>query len=119
MRVLPPSAVIRRTRSPSNEPSSGEGLRELGANEIVVGLDDIDTSVDVVLDSVGGGHLVTAWSLLRPGGSLQSIGWASGEPATFPPNSTFVPGAAKTLRSFGDASRPGPDLAVLAEPGHS
>ncbi|MEV0615748.1 zinc-binding dehydrogenase [Nonomuraea sp. NPDC050404] len=96
-------------------PERGDGLRELGANEIVVGLDDINAPVDVVLDSVGGGHLVTAWSLLRPGGSLQSIGWASDEPATFPLNSIFALGAAKTLQSFGDASHPGPDLAVLTD----
>jgi NADPH:quinone reductase-like Zn-dependent oxidoreductase len=83
-------------------------------DEIVIGLDDIDTPVDLVLDNVGGGHLVTAWNLLRPGGILQSIGWASDEPATFPLNSIFAPGAAKTLRSFGDASLPGPDLATLA-----
>jgi len=91
----------------------GEGLSALGANEVVVGLDGIDEPVDVVLENVGGGHLVTAWGLLKPGGSLQSIGWASGEPAVFPPNSIFAHGSAKTLQSFGDASNPGPDLATL------
>lgn len=93
----------------------GEGLKALGANEVVVGLDGIDEPVDVVLENVGGGHLVTAWGLLKPGGSLQSIGWASGEPAVFPPNSIFAHGAAKTLQSFGDVSNPGPDLATLVD----
>ena len=32
----------------------GEGLRPLGAHEVVVGLDRIDEPVDVVLDTVGG-----------------------------------------------------------------
>lgn len=96
-------------------PERAEGLRDLGADEIVTGLDDIDTPVDLVLDNVGGNHLVTAWNLLRPGETLQSIGWASQEPATFPPNSIFALGAAKTLRSFGDISNPGPDLATLTD----
>jgi NADPH2:quinone reductase len=91
----------------------GEGLSALGASEVVVGLDGIAEPVDVVLENVGGAHLVSAWNLLKPGGNLQSIGWASGEPATFPPNSIFAHGPAKTLQSFGDASNPGPDLAAL------
>lgn len=96
-------------------PGRGAGLDALGAHEVVVGLDRVDAPVDVVLENVGGPHLVTAWGLLRPGGSLASIGWASGEPATFPPNSIFALGPAKTLRSFGDASDPGPDLATLVD----
>lgn len=91
----------------------GAGLRELGADEVVVGLDGVGEPVDVVLENVGGAHLVASWNLLRPGGVLQSIGWASGEPAVFPVNSTFAPGPARSLRSFGDASDPGADLAVL------
>jgi NADPH:quinone reductase len=63
----------------------GEGLAKAGADEVVVGLDGLDQPVDVVLDNVGGPQLVAAWELLAPGGSLQSIGWASGEPAVFPP----------------------------------
>ncbi|UGQ12796.1 zinc-binding dehydrogenase [Yinghuangia sp. ASG 101] len=89
------------------------GPAELGADVIVTSLADVAHPQDVVIDLVGGPHLVEAWTLLRPGGVLQSVGWASGEPAVFPVNSTFVPGPAKTLRSFGDASAPGADLADL------
>ncbi|MEU7946557.1 zinc-binding dehydrogenase [Micromonospora taraxaci] len=92
----------------------GAGLTELGADEVVVGLDGVGP-VDVVLETVGGAQLVAAWGLLAPGGVLHSIGWASGEPAVFPVNSTFAPGVARTLRSFGDASAPGPDLALLVD----
>jgi NADPH2:quinone reductase len=56
--------------------------------------------------------MVEAWQLLAPGGNLQSIGWASGEPAVFAPYSTIGPG--KSLSSFlneGDARQ---DLAALA-----
>ncbi|MGC4746704.1 zinc-binding dehydrogenase [Micromonospora sp. DT201] len=93
----------------------GAGLADLGADEVAVGLDAVVDPVDVVLETVGGAHLVAAWGLLAPGGVLHSIGWASGEPAVFPVNSTFAPGAARTLRSFGDATAPAPDLAVLAD----
>jgi NADPH2:quinone reductase len=96
-------------------PERGKGLEALGADEVVVGLDAVPAPVDVVLEHVGGAHLVKAWQLLGPGGHLQSIGWASGEPAVFPPGSIFTLGAAKTLQSFGDASNPGPDLAVLVD----
>jgi len=86
-------------------PARGQGLAERGADEVVVGLDALDRPVDVVLDNVGGGQLVAAWRLLAPGGSLQSIGWSSGEPAVFPPYSTIGP--PKSISSFlnqGDAA---------------
>jgi NADPH:quinone reductase len=89
----------------------GQSLAERGADEVVVGLDGLDRPVDVVLENVGGPQLVAAWRLLAPGGSLQSIGWASGEPAVFPPYSTIGP--AKSISSFlneGDASE---DLLTL------
>jgi len=76
----------------------GEGLAKAGADEVLVGLDGVNQPVDVVLDNVGGAQLVTAWELLAPGGSLQSIGWASGEPAVFPPYSTIGP--PKSLTRF-------------------
>jgi NADPH:quinone reductase len=91
----------------------GEGLAKAGADEVVVGLDGIEGSVDVVLDSVGGAQLVTAWELLAPGGSLQSIGWASGEPAVFPPYSTIGP--PKSLTSFLNQGEAGAELATLVQ----
>jgi NADPH2:quinone reductase len=89
----------------------GEGLAKAGANEVMVGLDGIDQPVDVVLDNVGGPRLVAAWQLLAPGGSLQSIGWASGEPAVFPPYSTIGP--PKSLTSFLNDGEAGGELATL------
>ena len=91
----------------------GEGLVEAGADEVLIGLAGLDRPVDVVIDSVGGPQLVAAWNLLAPGGSVQSVGWTSGEPAVFPPYATVGP--AKSLTSFvieGDAAA---DLAILAE----
>jgi len=99
-------------------PERGAGLAELGADEVVVGLDGVDTPVDVVLDNVGGQQLVAAWQLLAPGGTLQSIGWTSGEPAVFPPYSTIGP--PKSLTSFlneGSAAADLADLVRLVESG--
>ncbi|GAA3133862.1 zinc-binding dehydrogenase [Streptosporangium carneum] len=93
----------------------GEGLAELGAHEVVVGLDGIDRPVDLVLDNVGGAQLVAAWRLLAPGGDIQSVGWASGEPAAFAPHSFFSLGPSRSISTFGDATRFGPDLATLVE----
>ncbi|MFI1397556.1 zinc-binding dehydrogenase [Streptomyces sp. NPDC020681] len=89
-----------------------EGLVKAGADEVVIGLAGIDRPVDVIIDSVGGPQLFEAWQLLAPGGSLQSVGWTSGEPAVFEPYSTIGP--AKSLTSFiNDLSAPGADLAEL------
>jgi NADPH:quinone reductase-like Zn-dependent oxidoreductase len=92
-------------------PERGAGLAQLGADEVVVGLDGINAAVDVVLDNVGGPQLVAAWQLLAPGGSLQSIGWTSGQPAVFPPYSTIGP--AKSLTSFLNEGPTAADLADL------
>ncbi|WNG85879.1 zinc-binding dehydrogenase [Mycobacterium sp. ITM-2016-00317] len=63
-------------------PARGAGLRELGADEVVVGLDDVTEPLFGVLDNVGGPLLAEAFSLLGDGGSLLSIGMASGQPTT-------------------------------------
>jgi NADPH:quinone reductase-like Zn-dependent oxidoreductase len=89
----------------------GEGLAEAGADTVVVGLDGIDAPVDAVVETVGGAILVGAWALLAPGGSLQSVGWASGEPAVFPPYATVGP--AKTLASYVNEGPAADDLAEL------
>ncbi|SPL89655.1 alcohol dehydrogenase, zinc-binding [[Actinomadura] parvosata subsp. kistnae] len=91
----------------------GEGLAELGAHEVVVGLEGIDRPVDLILDNVGGPQLAAAWQLLAAGGSVQNIGWASDEPAVFEPYSLFFVGPAKTMSTFGDVREVGPDLATL------
>ncbi|MBB5776687.1 zinc-binding dehydrogenase [Nonomuraea jabiensis] len=80
--------------------------------DIVVGLDGVEP-VDVAIETVGGPALVAAWALLKPGGNLQSVGWACGQPAVFPPNSTFSLGPARSLNSFGDVTAPADDLAHL------
>jgi NADPH:quinone reductase len=91
--------------------SKMEGLQDLGADEVIVGLEDVVEPVDIVVDKIGGATLVAAWDLLAPGGSLQSVGWASGERAVFRPYATI--GAPKSLTSFLIGGDVGADLATL------
>ena len=66
---------------------SEDGARwvgELGAHEVVAAVDEVKEPLDVVIDSVGGAQLVSSYSLLAPGGSLQSVGWAAGREAVLP-----------------------------------
>jgi NADPH:quinone reductase len=59
-----------------------EGLSRLGASEVVVGLDAVTEPVHAALENVGGRVLADAHALLRPGGTVLSIGMASLEPTT-------------------------------------
>lgn len=58
------------------------GLRELGAGEVVVGLEKVREPVFGVLETVGGALLSQALTLVGRDGSLQSIGAASGKSST-------------------------------------
>jgi NADPH:quinone reductase len=88
-----------------------EELAERGADEVVTSVEEVDEPVDLVLDNVGGPGLVAAWERLAPGGSVQCIGWSSGEPATFPPYAMVATG--RSLSSFVITGPVGPDLANL------
>jgi NADPH:quinone reductase len=63
-------------------PGCGEGLPELGAAEVVVGLNDISEPVDGAFDNVGGQILSDVLYLTRPGGLVLSVGMASVQPTT-------------------------------------
>jgi NADPH2:quinone reductase len=63
-------------------PARGEGLAQLGANQVVVGLGEVAEPVHAALDSVGGQVLADVLALLRPGGCVLSVGMASLEPTT-------------------------------------
>jgi NADPH:quinone reductase-like Zn-dependent oxidoreductase len=62
----------------------GEGLRELGADELITSFDDeADGRWDVILESVGGASLGAALTHLNRGGIAISFGASTPEPATF------------------------------------
>jgi NADPH:quinone reductase len=62
-------------------PERGAGLLELGADQVVVGLEGI-APVYAVLDNVGGELLAAAYALVAPNGIALSIGAASLQPTT-------------------------------------
>jgi NADPH2:quinone reductase len=78
---------------------SAQGLIGLGAHEVAIGLAGVTEPVDVVIDTVGGDQLVDAYALLVPGGTLQSVGWASSREASLPVGSTLGSPTPKTLVS--------------------
>ncbi|CDP89070.1 MULTISPECIES: zinc-binding dehydrogenase [Mycolicibacterium] len=91
----------------------GEGLTELGAAEVVVGLDAVTDPVFGVLDNVGGKLLAQAFSLVSDGGSVQSIGMASNEPTTIDFEAERRRGHRKRLEPFTVRAPFQADLAYL------
>ncbi|MCO6007476.1 zinc-binding dehydrogenase [Actinoallomurus purpureus] len=101
-------------------PDRAEGLRELGADEVVVDLGDIAAPVFGVLDNVGGAVLAEAFGLLEDGGCAQSIGMASRAPTTIDFEKERLAGVRKRLEPFvvggpGAGSAFGPDLGHLVD----
>ena len=93
----------------------GEGLVELGAAEVVVGLAGVTDPVFGVLDNVGGPLLAEAFSLVADGGSVQSIGMASNQPTTIDFEAERQFGVRKRLEPFTVRTPFAPDLAYLVE----
>jgi NADPH:quinone reductase-like Zn-dependent oxidoreductase len=90
------------------------GLLKLGADEVVVGVDRLERSFDLVLDTVGGPQLADVWGLLAAGGTLHVVGHASGEPTVFHAGALFAFGVPKSITTYGDVTSPvDADLADL------
>lgn len=64
-------------------PERGEGLAELGADEVVVGLEPEGEPFDLIAESVGGASLAAALSRVAAHGVVVTFGNSSGEPASF------------------------------------
>jgi NADPH:quinone reductase len=96
-------------------PGRGEGLLELGADEVVVGLDGITEPLFGVLDNVGGPLLAQAFGLLGDDGSLQSIGMASGQPTTIDFEAERRTSVRKRLEPFNVRAPFRPDLEFLVQ----
>lgn len=87
----------------------GAGLHELGADEVVVGLDGV-APVDGVLEHVGGPMLADAYGLLAHGGRLISVGAASGQPTTIDFEAARMTMKHKHIETFMTSWPVGPDL---------
>jgi NADPH:quinone reductase-like Zn-dependent oxidoreductase len=81
-------------------PERAEGLRELGADEIVPALEREGEPFDLVVESVGGASLAAAVSRLAPEGVIVSFGNSSNEAATFDPRELYRKGAPAIVGYF-------------------
>ncbi|MGC0416032.1 zinc-binding dehydrogenase [Embleya sp. AB8] len=96
-------------------PERGEGLRELGAAEIVLGPSALSAPVYGVLDNVGGRQLADAFYRLEPDGVVQAIGRAAREHTTIDFESAGTNSARGRLENFNVSTPFAPDLAVLLD----
>lgn len=93
-------------------PARGEGLGALGAAEVVVGLEGLDTPVYGALDNVGGQTLAEVYARLEPGGVVQSVGTASLQPTSIDFEDARRRGGGR-IEAFTVGSGFGPDLSYL------
>jgi NADPH:quinone reductase len=97
-------------------PERGAGLIELGAAEVVVDLGEV-APVFGGLENVGGELLAKTYSLVEPGGCLQSIGMASLKPTSIDFEQARLRGGGRieAFNVFSHGGAFGKDLAMLLE----
>ena len=93
----------------------GKGLREIGAHQVVTDLDQVQEPVFGVLDNVGGSMLPRALALVEAGGSLQSIGQASGEASTNDFEAERRRAGRRSVQVFTVGDAFGADMGALAQ----
>jgi NADPH:quinone reductase-like Zn-dependent oxidoreductase len=81
-------------------PERGEGLVDLGADEISVGLPHEGDPFDLIAESVGGDSLVAAVARVAPQGVIVTFGNSSGEPANLDPRNFYRKGSPTMLGYF-------------------
>jgi NADPH:quinone reductase-like Zn-dependent oxidoreductase len=74
-------------------PERAQGLAELGADDVVMGLEPQGDSFDLILESVGGASLAAAIDRLAAEGLIVSIGNSSNETTSFDPRILYRKGA--------------------------
>lgn len=98
-------------------PERAAGVRELGASDVVVGIDQAQGPFGLILESAGGASLATALHLVEAKGAVVVFGNSSGEPTSIG-FADFRGGQNARLQSFfyftsGPEEQFGPDLALL------
>jgi NADPH:quinone reductase-like Zn-dependent oxidoreductase len=73
-------------------PERSEGLADLGADVVTVGLEPDGEPFDLVVESAGGASLAAAVSRHTAEGTIVSFGNSSGEPTTFDPRTFYRKG---------------------------
>ena len=74
-------------------PERAQALAELGADQVVMGLERQGEPFDLILESVGGASLAAAIDRLGPEGLIVSIGNSSNETTSFDPRILYRKGA--------------------------
>lgn len=74
-------------------PERGEGLRELGADDVVVGLAPEGEPFDFVVESAGGSSLAAALARVSHDGTVVTFGNSSGQETCFDPRTFYRRGA--------------------------
>jgi NADPH:quinone reductase len=67
-----------------------EGLRELGANEVVTEIDLDGPTYELIVDAIGGGVLGAAIQRVAPGGTVVSFASTVTEPVSYPARELFA-----------------------------
>lgn len=98
-------------------PERAAGMQELGAIEVVVGIDQAQGRFELILESAGGASLATALHLVEAKGAVVVYGNSSGEPTAIG-FADFRGGQNARLQSFfyftsGPEEQFAPDLALL------
>jgi NADPH:quinone reductase-like Zn-dependent oxidoreductase len=98
-------------------PERADGLRELGAHDVAIGIDNTQGQFWLILESAGGASLSAALKMVEPKGTVVVYGNSSGEPSTIS-FSDFRGGQNAKLQSFfyftsGPEEMFAPDLALL------
>src|SRR6202034_765939 len=72
-----------------------DGLKELGADEVIDALESEGPVFDAILDAVGGPTLGAAIGRIAPGGTIVNFAATSDEPVSYPTRTLFgrAPGA--------------------------
>ena len=85
----------------------GEGLRELGADELITELEPEGEPFDLLLESVGGASLAAALTRVAPQGTVVAFGASSPEPTTFDVSGFYGRGGSRLygLRVFDELAR--------------
>jgi NADPH:quinone reductase-like Zn-dependent oxidoreductase len=85
----------------------GEGLRELGADELITELEPEGEPFDLLLESVGGASLAAALTRVAPLGTVVAFGASSPDPTTFDVSGFYGRGGSRLygLRVFDELVR--------------
>lgn len=77
-----------------------EGLKQLGADAVRIGLDGADSVFDLILESAGGSSLAAALKFVAADGMVVSFGNSSREQTTFLVNDFYAKGGSRVYGFF-------------------